>query len=178
MLSVMHAEDEAERSPTQPGERSSAEISVGPPRVRRLATLAVAFAGSTIGLVIGIALHRPAVTSLFAVLTALPAASALGLALIASRNAAPVLRVAEDGLIHRSLGAIPWSEIHGMRTTTGPEGRTLHIEIADPTYMLSSRRPGFVRRSLPDYPSIEVSEAMIDMPLDDLREAISARLAK
>lgn len=160
------------------GETRDAGLELRPPGRRRLAVLALPFTGAAVGVAIGLALHRPAVAVGVAIFAAVLAAGRLLLAGVAARERTPILRIADDGLTHRSMGFIPWSEVNGVRTDTSPIGRTLHIEVADPNYMLPSTRSSFVRRHLPDYPTIEISEAELDMPLENVHQAITAQLSK
>ncbi len=133
---------------------------------------------AVVGVAIGLVLHRPAAAVVVAVFAALLTAGRLSLALVAARERTPILRIGDDGLTHRSMGFISWSEVNDVRTVTGPIGRILEIEVADPMFMLPSTRSSFVRKHLPDYPTIEIPEAELDVPVESVRQAIAAHLTR
>src|SRR6478609_5347358 len=105
------------------GERRAAELEVVSPRRKRLAGLTLPVIAAVVGVAIGLVLHRPAAAVVVAVFAALLTAGRLSLALVAARERTPILRIGDDGLTHRSMGFIPWSEVNDVRTVTGPIGR-------------------------------------------------------
>jgi hypothetical protein len=161
------------------GPIESADLVVQPLGRRRRRTLMVSVVVAAVGTVIGFAAHRPVTALIIGAMVALP--SALMVLLAVSRKGTPLVTVTGLGLQHPTLGLVTWEEIHALRIIKEGGHRTLRIEVVDPAYMLSaSARPSRLSKLNPlrGYPAIELPEAVIDLPLDDLRDEIEARAGR